>query len=300
MNINTWLSKNAKSLKGKTVAMTGSTGGLGSPIALYLAALGARLLLLDRNSEKARALKTQILEKYPQTEITLIKTDLEDERSVASACDELEKHDIDFFLHNAGAYSIPRKICKTGYLNIYEINFLSPYYMINRLLPSLRARGGKVVVVGSIAHNYSRSDKNNIDFKDIKADSKVYGNAKRYLQFALYELFKNEDKVSLSVTHPGITFTNITAHYPKWLFRIIKHPMKIIFMPPKIAALSIIKGFFCETKEREWIGPWLFSVWGRPSKSALSTCSISEQQEIFSSAQKALGKFEEIINANRK
>ena len=47
-----------------------------------------------------------------------------------------------------------------------------------------------------------------IDFSTRKQASKVYGNAKRYLMFSLYELFKNEDKASLAVTHPGISFTN--------------------------------------------------------------------------------------------
>ena len=299
MNIDKWLDKNTKSLRGKTVAMTGSTGGLGNCLVFYLARLGARLVLLDRNEKKAADLKTQILAKYPQTDVTLIKTDLEDEHSVAFVCEKLKNVPLDFFLHNAGAYSIPRKICNTGFGNVFQINFLSPYYMINTLLPNLRERGGRVVIVGSIAHNYSRSDKNNLDFKSVKADSKVYGNAKRYLQFALWELFRNENKVTLAVTHPGITFTNITAHYPKWLFAIIKYPMKIIFMPPRVAALSVLSGFFETTKQSEWLGPWLFSVWGRPRKSRLNTASASEKKEIFSSAQTALGIYKESVDVHR-
>lgn len=298
MNINNWLLKNTHSLRGKTVALTGSTGGIGRELSRLLARLGARLVLVDRNSEKANALKTQILEKYPETEITLVRADLESENSVASACSKLEGIGIDVFIHNAGAYSIPRKICSSGYLNIFQINFLSPYYMINRLLPHLRARKGHVVVVGSIAHGYSISDKNNIDFKNVRADSRVYGNAKRYLMTALPILFEKEENVSLAVTHPGIAFTNITAHYPPWLFSVIKYPMKIIFHKPVVGALSVLKGVFCQTGKGEWLGPTVFSVWGRPSRQRYY---ISEQEsaEIFRSANAALLKYGEIINENR-
>ena len=114
------------------------------------------------------------------------------------------------------------------------------------LLPVLRERGGRVVAVGSIAHNYSETDPADVDFSSRTRASRVYGNAKRYLMFSLYGLFENESNVSLAVCHPGITFTNITAHYPKAVFAIIKNPMKVIFMKPERACLSIVRGVFEE------------------------------------------------------
>ena len=93
-------------------------------------------------------------------------------------------------------------------------------------------------------------------------------------------LFKNETDVTLSVCHPGITFTNITAHYPKLIFAIIKHPMKVIFMKPKTAALSILKGVFDDTEHSTWIGPRLFDIWGLPNKKKLTTCKIDETKKI--------------------
>ena len=152
--------------------------------------------------------------------------------------------------------------------------------MIREMLPVLEKKQGRVVVVGSIAHNYSKINEGDIDFSDVKKASKVYGNAKRFLMFSLYEFFLNESKVSLSVTHPGITFTNITAHYPKLIFALIKHPMKVIFMSPEKAALSIVKGFFAPTEYHTWYGPRLFNVWGLPSKKKLTTCSESESKRI--------------------
>ncbi len=280
MKIEKWLELNTETLKGKTVAITGSTGGLGKDISRYLASLGADLILVDRSRERSETNRDRLIAYYPDARVSCINADLSDIDSVKAATDKLKHLKPDVFIHNAGAYSIPR--CKTsiGYDNVFTINFISPYYMIRELLPTLRERGGRVVVVGSIAHNYSRIDESDIDFSTRRASSKVYGNAKRYLMFSLYELFECEREVSLAVTHPGITFTNITAHYPPLIYAIIKNPMKIIFMRSDKAALSILRGVFDNTEHSTWIGPRVFGIWGLPKKSRLTTCKCDESAKI--------------------
>ena len=286
MRYDKWLSKNASTLKGKTVAISGSTGGLGKHICRYLASLGAALILLDRNRERSEANKAALEMEFPGVEISLIRLDLVDVYSVAEATERLKEIEPDVLIHNAGVYSIPRCTSNSGYDNVYTINFASPYYMVRELIPTLREKQGKVVVVGSIAHNYSKINEADIDFAGVKKASKVYGNAKRFLMFSLYELFENESEATLSVTHPGITFTNITAHYPKLIFALIKHPMKVIFMKAEKAALSIVKGLFDKTEYHTWYGPRVFDVWGLPSKKRLATCSESESLRIADIAEK--------------
>ena len=286
MNVNKYLKQNAKDLTGRTVAITGTTGGLGGAICRHLLSLGANLILLDRNQQKSDELKVALLQEYPTAAIDQIPLDLSDMGSVRAACATLETRDFDVLIHNAGAYSIPRFICDTGYDNVFQINFVSPYYMTCALLPKLRARGGRVVAVGSIAHNYSVTDVEDVDFRTRRRASLVYGNAKRYLMYGLHELFRGEDKATLAIAHPGITFTNITAHYPPLIFAIIKHPMKIIFMKPKKAALSIVKGLFEASDYRTWIGPRLFDVWGRPSVKRLRTATDEEIARIDCMARK--------------
>lgn len=285
MNIKKWFEKNSISLVGKTVAVTGTTGGLGRELCRYLASLGASLILMDRNAERSESFRTELEHEFGVS-ARCIGVDLEDLESVKRATAELLGENIDVFIHNAGAYSIPRHECYAGLDNVFGINFASPYYIIKELLPSLRERGGRVVVVGSIAHNYSKSDEKDVDFATRKQASKVYGNAKRYLMFSLFELFREEKDVKLAVTHPGITFTNITAHYPKLIFAVIKHPMKVIFMKPKKAALSILAGVFEDCSYFEWIGPRVFDVWGLPKKKKLRTCKETESREIFLRAEK--------------
>lgn len=262
MKIKTWIQKNTRLLDGKTVAVSGATGGIGRQLSLYLAELGASLILINRNKERAKKLEEEILCRFPKTKIEHIFADMEDIASVRSAADELSKKPIDMLFLNAGAYAIPRHKCSTGYDNVFQINFVSPYFLARRLLPKIRERGGRIVAVGSIAHRYSKSDANDIDFSTRKKASLVYGNSKRYLMTALPALAEREGEIV--IVHPGITYTNITAHYPKIIFAIIKHPMKVVFMSVKKATLSILSGAFWRTSGEKWIGPRFFDIWGLP------------------------------------
>ena len=284
MNYIKWLKNNTENLSGKTIAITGSTGGLGKEICEYLAFLNATLILLDRNEERSIKFAEYLISKY-NIAVHCINIQLDDINSVKFATSELLKYNINYFIHNAGAYSIPRKICTTGYDNVFQINFVSPYYMIKKLLPSLKNNNGRVVVVSSIAHNYSKFDVNDIGFKTRKKASLVYGNSKRFLTFALHKLFHNENNVTLSITHPGITFTNITSHYPKLIFAIIKYPMKIIFHSTKKAALSILYGIFNKTEYNYWIGPKYFNIWGLPKTKRINTATEDEILKIYEIAE---------------
>ena len=204
--------------------------------------------------------------------------DLEDVSAVRAMAKTLQSEDIDYLVLNAGAYKIPRSKGENGFENVFNINFVSPYILADALLPKIKARGGKLIAVGSIAHNYSKIDVNDVDFATRKAPSKIYGNAKRFLMYSLWS--REEYRDTVNIAHPGIAVTNITSHYPKVIYAIIKYPMKIIFMSPKKASLSILYALFTETKKNEWIGPRVFDVWGLPRKKTLKTCSQEEAEKI--------------------
>lgn len=293
MGIKRWLLKNTESLVGKRVAITGSTGGLGRQLCLHLGALGAELILLNRSEKRTGEQIAELLRELPELRVSFIPLDLEDAVSVKATTERLKECVPDFLIHNAGAYSIPRRVCSTGYDNVFQINFVSPYYMTRELLPFISERGGGVVVVGSIAHNYSRIDESDLDFSTRGRASLVYGNAKRHLMYSVAAL-SEEYRGAVSVTHPGITFTNITAHYPKVIFALIKYPMKVIFTRPRKASLSILKGVFEPTVGAFWIGPRGFNIWGYPNKKALKSASDAERAVIVKRAEEVYEKMKSI------
>ncbi len=282
MSIEKWIDKNCESLSGRTVAVSGSTGGIGRVLCERLASLGASLILMDRNAERSRELGEGLRKRYPAITVDYIRVDMSEADSVIAATEELKRTAVDILILNAGAYHIPRHKTATGLDNVYQINFLSPYYIAREMLPLLRERGGRVVAVGSIANGYSHADPADRDFSTRKKAGRVYGNAKRWLMYSLMDL---GCEGGISIAHPGITFTNITAHYPKLIFALIKHPMKVIFMKPRVACLSILAGVFRDTGDCEWIGPRILDVWGMPRLGRLHGCKDSERQIIRDGAE---------------
>lgn len=288
MRVEKWLQRQSIDLNGKTVAITGSTGGIGRELCRLLLTAGASLIMLDRSPERSATLRQTLKAEFPHAVLQSISVTLDDMASVKAACEELKHVSVDILIHNAGAYAIPRYTTPEGYDNVFQINAIATYYITKTLLPQLRERGGRVIVVGSIAHRYAKADPTDIDFSTRSRASLVYGNAKRYVMFSLYELFRSETKATLSVCHPGITLTNITAHYPKWIFALIKHPMKVVFMSPRKAALSIFLGCVQPCCYHEWIGPRLLDVWGMPQKSKLRSCAPAECEHIYRTMEESI------------
>ena len=285
MRSDVWIKQNIPSMAGKTVAISGATGGIGQELCRHLASLGATLFLLDRNSERSNAWIEKLRTEFPSLNASHLRLDLSDFDTVRSVTEKLQKSTPDYLIFNAGAYHVPRYTTSIGHDNVFQINFLAPYYMARTLLPIMKERGGRIVAVGSIAHNYSHIDLNDIEFLTRSQSAKVYGNAKRFLMFSLFGLGEEN---TITIAHPGITLTNITAHYPKVIYALIKHPMKVIFMSPRRASLSILAAMVQDAEKNEWFGPSLFDVWGLPKKKLLRTCSAEEARQICEKAEEML------------
>ncbi len=293
MNYKKWLKENTKDLKNKTIILTGSTGGLGQEIANFLGMLNANIILADRDFEKSSKLKESLLKKY-NISVKQIKLDLQNLDSVTNFITEVKKQNIDAIIHNAGVYNLPTNDEQNYYI-INKVNYLMPYYITKSLLPELKKSSlARVVVVGSIAYEYAKFNPCDPEYLMCKKPNKIYGNSKRCLIYSMFELFKNEKSVKLSIVQPGVTPTNITRHFPKFVRGIIKLPMKMVFNSPKKSSLCVIKGLFEDLNYNEWIGPKYFGVWGKPKKSSLKQISNEEILQIFQDAEENYNLIEKI------
>jgi len=210
---------------------------------------------------------------------------LADFESVKNATKILKQKNIDILYLAAGAYNIKRYSTSLGYDNVFQINFISHYYLAKELSKQIKANNGKIIAVSSVAYNYSKIDENNIDFSSKKKHSFVYGNAKRFLTFSLMELAK-EKQINLSIVHPGITLTEMTNHYPKAINWLVKIAIKLFFPNNKKAALSLLKGIFENTNYLEWIGPKHLTIWGNPKKQYLKNIKQTEIKKIYDIAER--------------
>ena len=122
--------KNIKGkLHNKTVVLTGSTGGIGKELCRLILASEARLIMVDRNPEKSKALEKTLKTDFPKAEIERITFNMENALSINSLAEEIRVKGADILIHNAGAYKIPLKKTESGYNNVFTINFISPYLL---------------------------------------------------------------------------------------------------------------------------------------------------------------------------
>lgn len=286
MKISKWLEKNCSNLKDKKVVITGATGGLGREICMMIAELQGDIILACRNEELATKLKADILTTYPNTNIHFVQLDFSNRVSVDNGIKALKKFNgIDILINNAGVYNVPLKTLDSGFNNIFQINFAYTYYLTKKLIPELEKRDNSVcITLGSVAHNYSTLDEQDIDFSKRQKPSKIYGNSKRFLMFSLYHLFQGKN-TKLAIVHPGVTLTNMTNHYPRCINWLVKIGIKILFPTPKKASLSVLYGINRHTPPHTWIGPRTFNIWGYPRLSKLKTCSEDESKKIFEIAE---------------
>ena len=297
MNIKKFLDKNCIDLKDKVIVLNGSTGGLGQYIAKMLVMKNANLILLDRDLVKGEILKKQLKEINSNVFIKQIPVDLSNFNSLIDGIKQLNEFEkIDALILNAGAYHLPR-VQSDEYNQVFKINFISPYFLAKKLLPKLRKSSlAKVVVMSSLAYKFTTFNSNDIDYTSSNNANKIYGNSKKFLMTSLFELFKNEKKVTLSIVHPGITYTNITRHFNKFLKFIIKVPMKIVFNSPKKASICAILGLNTTLNSYEWLGPKYFDIWGKPIPKNIKKISENEKLDIYNLANEIYNQIESQLN----
>lgn len=78
-----------RSLKGKTVVITGANTGIGKETAVDLAARGARVIIGCRNMEKGKEALKEIQDRSKNTNVFLEKLDLASLESVRSFADNI-------------------------------------------------------------------------------------------------------------------------------------------------------------------------------------------------------------------
>jgi NAD(P)-dependent dehydrogenase (short-subunit alcohol dehydrogenase family) len=141
----------SSSLAGRDVAVTGASSGLGIATAQGLAALGARVHLVVRDTDKGERVRSELVSELPTGEFQVWRCDVSDlddvRRFSASFGDAVP--DLAGLVHNAGAMPPQRTESKQGHEMTMALHVLGPLLMTELLLPSLSADHGRVVLVTS-------------------------------------------------------------------------------------------------------------------------------------------------------
>ncbi len=231
-------------MAGRTVLVTGGSGGIGRATALGLAAMGADLAITGRDRGRTEDAAREI-RAAAGGQVDVFVADLSCQAQVRRLAGEVLQSlsRIDGLVNNAGGYWHTRHVTADGLERTFAVNHLAPFLLTNLLLDRLTdSAPARVVTVSSNVQAIGR-----IDFEDLQGE-RSYSGARAYNQSKLanvlftYELARRLQGtlVTANALHPGVVRTSFGAEDPggaQGLFTPFMRPF--LKAPGRGAATSI-------------------------------------------------------------
>lgn len=249
-------------LDGKTCLITGANSGLGFAVAVELATRGANLIMACRSGIPEAGEKVKILSGSEQVE--MLKVDLSDVESIHTLCDSLEERKIvlDVVICNAGLAPPKAKKTKQGLEQMFMVNYLAKYILLDRLLKdglipnqqmgnnsSKKDFRPRIIFTSSDSHRNASA----IDFEELGI-YKPFGINGSISMYSYYKIVLNTFATELSrrlnpngavdvAVHaacPGPVNTNIIRDAPFLLKSFLKLIFALFFQSPEKAAPPLV------------------------------------------------------------
>jgi NAD(P)-dependent dehydrogenase (short-subunit alcohol dehydrogenase family) len=137
------------SFAGKTVLVTGAAKGIGKAVAAHFARAGARVALVDRDSDALQATAAELAAAALPLVADVAHAEQVD-RAVAAATDRFGV--IDVLVNNAGIHFARAVDAYTEeeWDRVFSVNVKGTFHMIRAALPALRRTRGSIVIVSSM------------------------------------------------------------------------------------------------------------------------------------------------------
>src|SRR5919205_1522441 len=126
---------NGGSMAGRTVLVTGGSGGIGKATALGLAAMGAHLAITGRDRARAEGAAREI-RAAGGGKVDVFVADLSSQAEVWRLAGEVLQRlpRIDVLINNVGGYWNSRRVTADGLEHTFALNHLAPFLLTNLLL----------------------------------------------------------------------------------------------------------------------------------------------------------------------
>jgi retinol dehydrogenase 14 len=230
-------------MTGRTVLVTGGTGGIGRATATGLAALGAQVAITGRDrgraEDAARAIRAE-----GGPPVVVFVADMSAQAGVRQLASEVlaALPRIDVLVNNVGGYWNTRRVTADGFEHTFALNHLAPFLLTHLLVDRLiQSAPSRVVTVSSDAQRLGR-----IDFSDLQGErswsgQRAYNQSKLANVLFTYELARRlrGTGVTATVLHPGIVRTGFGAEDPGRIQRFITPFMGLLKSPEQGALTSI-------------------------------------------------------------
>jgi len=231
-------------MAGRTVLVTGATGGIGLATAEGLARLGADIAITGRDCERTAAAVRRV-HAVGGGRVDAFVGDMSSQAEVRRIADEVLRTlpALDVLVNNVGGYWNTRHVTSDGLERTFALNHLAPFLLTSLLLDRLlEAPQPRVVTVASNAHTAG-----SIDFDDLQGE-RAYSGARAYSQSKLANvLFSAElagrtagSALTANALHPGVVNTSFGAEDPGLVQRaLVPFVRPFLKSPAQGAATSI-------------------------------------------------------------
>ncbi|WP_371403903.1 SDR family NAD(P)-dependent oxidoreductase [Kribbella sp. NBC_00662] len=231
-------------MTGRTVLVTGGTGGIGKATATGLAVLGARVAITGRDRRRAEAAADEIrTASGVQVDVFVadLSSQIEVRRLAAAVLAKLPR--IDVLVNNVGGYWDTRHVTADGLELTFALNHLAPFLLTQLLLDRLdESAPARVVTVSSSAQATGH-----IDFGDLQGE-RSYSGAVAYSQSKLanllfsYELARRvpSGQITANALHPGVVSTSFGAEDPSGVQRMVVPFLRPFMRSPAKGAMTSI------------------------------------------------------------
>jgi 2-keto-3-deoxy-L-fuconate dehydrogenase len=148
------------SLKDKTAIITGGGSGIGKSICLLFAKQGAKVYLLDIDEKGSRETIEQIKKEAGIAEFHVCAVD--QESSVQSVIQAIvSKRAPDILINNAGIAHVGNveNTQAMDFEKLFSVNVKGVYHLVKACIPHMKARGGSILNMASIAALVGLSDR---------------------------------------------------------------------------------------------------------------------------------------------
>lgn len=232
-------------MAGRTVLVTGGTGGIGKATAIGLATMGARVGITGRDRARAEQAAADIRAASGNPAVDVFAADMSSQAEVrrlaASVLDAYPR--LDVLVNNVGGFWAHRQSTADGLERTFALNHLAPFLLTNLLLGRLMASApARVVTVASGEQTRGR-----IEFDDLQG-ARVYSGQRAYSQSKLANvMFSNElarrlegTGVTANSLHPGVVRTNFGAEDPAGFFAVMGGVVRPFLKTPAKGAKTSI------------------------------------------------------------
>ena len=236
-------SENKKVIGGKICMITGANSGIGKATAIGLAKLGAHLVLVCRNQERAEAAIKEIKENCGDQSIEFILADLSSQREIHRVVSEFKaKHEkLDVLINNAGVNLPKRTLTVDGIENTFAVNYLAQF-MLSILLFDVIKKGDPARIVNVASSVQAKS----IDFENLNGEKnygqlKAYGLSKLAVVLFTHEFAKKVSRTGVTVNclHPGFVKTKMIRNFRPFV-KYFYHFIGLFMKSPKNGAKTSI------------------------------------------------------------